>query len=60
MDFPKEIYVNVAKDGDTEFLIATETLDEQAEVNATVRVAKYRLVEVGKVRAIPTFSVTKG
>jgi hypothetical protein len=59
MDFPKEVFVKIEADGDTEFLLASETLAEQAEIDGTIRVAKYKLVEIGKVRAIPTFTPNK-
>lgn len=55
MKFPKEILVQIERDTDgSEYEVIT-SLTAAADPGRSVKVARYRLVEVGAVTAEPTF-----
>jgi hypothetical protein len=50
--FTKRIYVKIERDGEVDYLHASECADDHAEYGKQVEIAEYRLVRIVRLKTI--------
>lgn len=57
--FPKKLFVKIEADGDTEYCVPGESLEQLAEMGEKIRIGVYQLVETGYVEGVANLVLTK-
>lgn len=59
MKFPKVLYVKSEKESSTEYFVADEEAAALVDMNDTIKLAKYQLVEVVEASGVAQFAKPK-